>query len=270
MTSKKTKLTILKTLPWVYVLLVFFLLYLPIFIIMLLSVNSSQTGSTWGGFTFKWFKEIFTLKSLYVSIINTLLVALYSTLIATVVGVFASIGINALSQKKRKAMLLFNNVPILNSEIVTGISVMLVFTILLPLFPNIFGFTTMLVAHIFFTIPYVILSVLPKLRDCDENLFEAALDLGCPPHKSLIKVVIPAISTGIISGAVLAFTMSIDDFVISYFTSGNGFTNFSNWIYARIGKRNFSPAAYAYNSLLTIITLAIVLIPNIKKAKKRG
>ncbi len=270
MMNKKSKLSLLKSLPWVYVVMIFVMLYLPIFIIMLLSVNSSRSGNTWNGLTFQWYQEIFTNKSLYTSIINSLLVALYTTLLATLIGLFASIGINALSSKKKKAMLLFNNIPMLNSEIVTGISVMLVFTLLLPLFPNIFGFTTMLVAHIFFTVPYVILSILPKLRECDENLFEAAQDLGCPPHKSLFMVVVPAIKTGIISGALLAFTMSIDDFVISYFTSGNGFTNFSNWIYPRLGRRNFSPASYAYNSLLTIVTLFIVLIPNLKKAKKRG
>lgn len=268
MIENKKKGRLQKLLCTLYVVIVFVALYLPILIIMMLSFDKSQTGSSWTGFTLNWYKEIFQIKSLYTSIINSILVAMYSTLLSTIIGIFASIGINALSSKKRKAMLLFNNVPILNSEIVTGISVMLVFTILLPIFPNIFGFTTMLVAHVFFTIPYVILSILPKLRECDENLFEAACDLGCPPHKSLLKVIIPSVKTGIITGALLAFTMSIDDFVISYFTSGNGFNNFSNWIYARLGRRNFSPAAYAYNSLITIFTLIIVLIPNLKKGKK--
>lgn len=266
--SKNYKDTLKKVFKWVFIGLIFFLLYFPIIIIMVLSVNKSQTGSTWTGFTLKWYAEIFKVRTLYTSILNSILVAMYSTLIATVVGIFTSIGINALTKKKKKAMMLFNNIPMLNSEIVTGISVMLIFVALLPLFPNIFGFTTMLVAHIFFTLPYVILSILPKLRECDENLYEAAQDLGCPPYKALIKVIIPAIKTGIFTGALLAFTMSIDDFVISYFTGGNGFTNFSNWIYARLGRRNFSPAAYAYNALLTIVVLSSVLIANLKRGKK--
>ncbi len=260
--------TLKKVLKWAFIGLVFFLLYFPIIIIIVLSLNKDVRGSTWGGFTLQWYAEIFKIKSLYTSIINSILVAMYSTLFATIIGIFASIGINALSRKKKKAMMLFNNIPMLNSEIVTGISVMLVFVALLPLFPNIFGFTTMLIAHIFFTVPYVILSILPKLRECDENLFEAAQDLGCSPYKSLMKVIIPAIKTGIFTGALLAFTMSIDDFVISYFTGGNGFTNFSNWIYARLSRRNFSPAAYAYNALLTLVVLSSVLIANLKSSKK--
>ncbi len=253
-----------------FVSAVFIMLYLPILIIIILSFNDNQSGNSLSGFTFNWYIEIFTVKTLYTSILNSLLIAIYSTIIATVLGVFAAIGINSLSKKRKKQILLLNNVPMLNSEIVTGISIMLVFTLLLPLFPNIFGFTTMLVAHVFFTTPYVILSVLPKLRETDESLFEAACDLGVSPLKALYLVVLPCIKTGIITGALLAFTMSIDDFVISYFTSGNGFTNFSNWIYGKLGRKEFSPAAYAYNSLLTITTLLVVLIPNIKAARKGG
>ncbi len=264
------KFNLSKTLQACFIALVFLVLYCPIFIIIISSFNQSQTGDAFTGFTFNWYLDIFRVESLYTSILNSLIVAIYSTLIATVVGVISAIGINSLAKKKKKVMLLLNNVPMLNSEIVTGISVMLVFTILLPIFPSIFGFTTMLVAHVFFTTPYVILSVLPKLREMDESLFEAACDLGCPPLKSLFLVLLPCIKTGIVTGALLAFTMSIDDFVISYFTSGNGFTNFSNWIYARLGRKNFSPAAYAYNSLLTIVTLIVVLVPNIKSARKGG
>ncbi len=259
-----------KILQTVFISTVFLILYFPIFIIILLSFNESQTGDALSGFTINWYIEIFKDKSLYTSILNSLVVAIYSTIFATVFGVISALGINALSKKRKKQILMLNNVPMLNSEIVTGISVMLVFIMILPLFPNIFGFTTMLVAHIFFTTPYVILSVMPKLREMDKSLYEASTDLGVTPIKSLFLVVLPSIKTGIITGALLAFTMSIDDFVISYFTSGNGFANFSNWIYARLGRKNFSPAAYAYNSLLTIITLIIVLVPNIKAAKKGG
>ncbi len=259
-----------KGLQALFITSVFLVLYLPIFIIIILSFNDSQAGDALTGLTFEWYIDIFKDESLYTSILNSLIVAIYSTIIATVFGVISAIGINAVSKKRKKQMMLINNVPMLNSEIVTGISVMLVFTMLLPLFPNIFGFTTMLVAHIFFTTPYVILSVLPKLREMDKSLIEAAHDLGCPPIKAVFLILLPSIKMGIITGALLAFTMSIDDFVISYFTSGNGFSNFSNWIYARLGRKNFTPAAYAYNSLLTIITLVVVLVPNIKAARKGG
>lgn len=265
---RKEKISsILKT---IFVVSVFALLYLPIIIIVMLSFNDSQTSEYFSGFTIKWYVEIFHNESLYTSILNSLLVAVYSTILSTVLGVVASLGIHSLNKRRKKQILLLNNIPMLNSEIVTGISVMLVFMILLPLFPNIFGFTTMLIAHVFFTTPYVILSVMPKLREMDESLYEASCDLGVPPLKSLMLVVIPSIKMGIITGALLAFTLSIDDFVISYFTSGNGFTNFSNWIYGKLGRKDFSPAAYAYNALLTMITLVVVLIPNIKAARKGG
>lgn len=259
-----------KSLQALFISLVFLMLYLPIFIIIILSFNDSQTGDALTGLTFEWYIDIFKEESLYKSILNSLIVAIYSTIIATVFGVISAIGINSLSKKRKKQMLFVNNIPMLNSEIVTGISVMLVFTMLLPIFPNIFGFTTMLVAHVFFTTPYVILSVLPKLREMDSSLLEAAHDLGCPPAKAIFLILLPTIKTGIVTGALLAFTMSIDDFVISYFTSGNGFSNFSNWIYARLGRKNFTPAAYAYNSLITIVTLIVVLVPNIKAARKGG
>lgn len=252
-----------------YVALVILVLYFPILIIMLLSVNSSRTGNSFTGFTLDWYKEIFENSGLYTSILNSFSVALTTTIISTVIGTFAAIGIFNLSKKTKNKVIMLNNVPILNAEIVTGISVMIICSFLLPIFPNIFGFTTMLIAHVFFTIPYVVLSVLPKLSEIDSNLYEASVDLGCPPFKSLWKVIIPSIDTGIISGALLAFTMSIDDFVISYFTTGNGFTNFSNWIYVRLGRRNFTPAAYAYNSLLTIVMLIILLVPYFKKSPKK-
>ena len=152
----------------------------------------------------------------------------------------------------------------LDSEIVTGISLMIIFSILKPLFPQIFGFTTMFVAHMFFTIPYVILMIMPKLQMMDESLFEASLDLGCPPVKSLFKVVFPYLKTAILTGALVAFTLSIDDFVISFYTQGNGFSNFSNYVYSAYTKKNFSAGTYAFNSLLTFVTLGIVFIISLK------
>lgn len=256
----------------IVVLFVFSILYIPIFIIIYQSFNkgaNSITPLAWGGFTFDNFKEIFTNKQLSVSIVDSLLISLWTTLIATVFGLFASIGINALDKKARKVMDFFNEIPMLNSEIVTGISIMIIFSLLKPLFPSIFGFTTMLIAHVFFTTPYVIMMILPKLEQTDESLYEASRDLGCPPIKALFKVVIPSLSTAILTGALIAFTLSIDDFVISFYTQGNGFSNFSNYVYSSYTKRNFSAGSYAFNALLTFVTLLIVFIYSTHTSKKK-
>ena len=267
---RKNKISITSILKWVFIGVIIFILYLPIIIIFVLSIDSSKTGNTFSGFTFDWYIEIFTNRSLYMSIITSFAVALMATCISAFLGTFAAIGIHALSKKVKSKVFLLNNIPVLNADIVTGISIMIICSFLVTIIPNLFGYRTMLLAHVFFTMPYVILSVLPKLNEMDPNLYDAATDLGLKPMKALWTVVIPAIETGIISGALLAFTLSIDDFVISYFTSGNGVQNFSNWIYVRLGRRNFTPAAYAYNSLLTFVILLVVLVPQFKKSKKKG
>ncbi|MDY0063604.1 MAG: ABC transporter permease [Bacilli bacterium] len=232
-----------------------FIIYFPIIIIAIQSVNSSTDLAVFGHFTLRWYTQIFAHGTLGEVIKNTFLVSCTATLLATVLGTFIAVGIHSLEQKKRQHIMLLNNVPLLNADIVTGISLMLVFSLLLPIFPYLFGFPTLLLAHLFFTLPYVILSVLPKLREVDPNLMDAATDLGLKPYRALEKVVIPAIKAGIFSGMLLAFTMSVDDFVISYFNSGNGFTNLSVWIEASISKKNLTPAVYAFSTLLTILTL---------------
>lgn len=257
----------------IFVLFVFSTMYVPLFIIIYQAFNASANSISplsWGGFTLDNFKEIFTNKQLYTSILDSLLVSFWATFISTICGLFASIGLNALDKKARKFMDFLNEIPMLNSEIVTGISIMIVFSLLKPLFPTIFGFTTMLVAHIFFTLPYVILMILPKLEQTDESLYEAARDLGCTPLKALFKVVIPSLSTPILMGALISFTLSIDDFVISFYTQGNGFSNFSNYVYSSYTKRNFSAGSYAFNALLTFVTLAIVLAFSIRINRKKG
>lgn len=256
-----------------FVIAVVSLMYIPVVIIIYQSFNAganSISPLSWGGFTWDNFSEIFTNRQLYTSILDSLLVSLWATFIATIFGLFASIGIHALTKKARKAMDFLNQIPMLNSEIVTGISIMLIFSLLRPIFPKVFGFVTMLVAHVFFMVPYVILMVLPKLEQTDESLFEAATDLGCPPYKSLFKVIIPSLSTALLTGAFLAFTLSIDDFVISFYTQGNGFSNFSNYVYASYTKKNFSAGSYAFNALLTFATLGIVLFAGIKMGKKKN
>ena len=245
--------------------LVFLLIYFPIFVIGLMSVNASTSGQTFTGLSLKWYSEIINNELLMDAIITTLTVAVISTIIATITGTFVAIGIHQLTRRQRLTMMMLNNVPVVNPDIVTGISLMVVFGLL----PISFGFNTMLIAHIFFSIPFVVLSVLPKLKELDDNLLEAAIDLGCTPFQAVVKVIIPAIKTGIITGALIAFTMSIDDFVISYFTTGSGVQNVSLWIYARLGRRNFSPAVYAYNTIVTVITILLLLSINYHSIKKK-
>lgn len=255
----------------VFVVIALMLMYIPVFVIIYQSFNSDANAMQalhFGKFTFKNYKEIFTNAKLYRNILDSLLVSFWATAIATTLGLFSSIGINALTGKAKKAMNFLNEMPMMQSEIVTGVSIMIIFSLLLPIIPHVFGFPTMLIAHVFFTTPYVIMMVLPKLQQTDESLFEAAQDLGCSPIKSLFKVIIHSLQTAIMTGALLAFTLSIDDFVISYFTQGNGFYNFSNYVYNSYTKKNFSAGSYAYNALLTMITLAIVLFISIKTSKK--
>ena len=259
---------ILKTL---FVILAMLLMYIPVFIIIYQSFNSDANAIQplhFGELTLSNYAEIFTNQKLYRNIIDSLLVSLWSTAISTVLGVFASIGINALTGKLKKTLNFLNNIPMLQAEIVTGISIMIIFSLLIPLIPQVFGFWTMLVAHVLFCTPYVIMMVLPKLEQTDESLIEAAQDLGCSPRKGLFKVIIPSLQTAIMTGALIAFTLSIDDFVISYFTQGNGFYNFSNYVYNSYTKKNFSAGSYAYNALLTMVTLGIVMFFSIRSSNK--
>ncbi|MDD4212560.1 MAG: ABC transporter permease [Bacilli bacterium] len=243
------------------------MLYLSIILIAIQSVNSSSNLASFKSFTFEHYAGIFQNEDLMNVIGNTFLVSIVATVIATILGTFIAIGIHSLSKKFRQILILINNIPLLNADIVTGISLMLVFLGFKLIFPYIFGFPTLLLSHLFFTLPYVILSVLPKLKEVDPNLMDAAADLGIKPFASLVKVVVPAIQAGIFSGMLLAFTMSIDDFVISYFNSGNGFDNLSVWIYSSIGRRSLDPAVYAFSTLLTLLTLVALLLVNTLQKK---
>lgn len=240
------------------------ILYTPILIITFLSFNDSMRYYEFNGFTLKWYAEIFREKALYNAIINSWSIAIIATIIATICGTLIALAISRLKQKYRQVVLFLNNMPIVNADIVTGISLMIVFSIL----GLQFGKYTMLLAHIFFCIPFVVLSVLPRLKMMDENSYDAARDLGCSHFQAVSKVIIPAIATGIISGALIAFTMSIDDFIISYYTTGEGFSNFSTWIYSRLNRRTFSPAAYAYNTIITFGLLIMLINLNLKGDKK--
>lgn len=242
------------------------IIYFPIFFIMILSFNESERYYRFTTIGFKWYQEIFLNDSLLQAIENTLLIAILSTTIATIVGTLTAIGINSLNKKLRTNMMILNNIPVINPDIVSGISLMIVFSLL----PLSFGMSTMLLAHIFFSIPFVVLNVLPKLKELDKNMFDAALDLGCTRFQAIYKVILPSIRSGIIAGALIAFTMSIDDFVISYFVSGPDFPNVSLWIYSRLGRRNFSPAVYAYNTLIILVAITVIVGLNNFSKKKRG
>ena len=242
------------------------IVYLPLIMIVYFSFNKSERIYYDLGFGFVWYKEIFNQSNgLLDAINNTLQVAVLSTIIATIVGTFTAIGIHALSKKNRIRMMVLNNVPVINPDIVTGVSLWLVFSLL----PISFGMPTMLLAHVFFSIPFVVLTVLPKLKKLDVNLFDAALDLGCSRFQAIFKVIIPSITSSIIAGALIAFTMSIDDFVITYFTAGVEFQNVSLWIYSKIGRRTFSPAVYAYNTIIVFVTIVGVFAYNLGVVKKR-
>lgn len=236
------------------------MLYISIIVIALQSFNASRSTTEFGGFTFDWYLQMFSDSLLTNSIINTFLVSCSATVISAILGTFIAVGINYLPKKKRQRLLLLNNIPLLNADIVTGVTLMLLFSLLLPIFPYFFGFTTLLLAHIFFTLPYIILSVLPKLREMDPNLMDAATDLGIKPLKAVRKVIIPSVKSGIFSGLLLAFTVSFEDFAVSYFTTGNGFDNMSIWIYSSIGRRSLFPGVYAFSTLLTLISIIGVLI----------
>ena len=225
------------------------------------------------GFTLKWYVKMFNHAELMRSIYTTISMAIIATIISVILGTIAAIGINSLPTKQRKRTILLNNIPVLNADIVTGVFLMLMlqgFSFLLP-GVNVFGYYSMLFAHIFFCIPYVVLSILPKLNEIDYNLYDAALDLGCTPFGALRKVIIPSIKAGIISGALIAFTMSIDDFVISYMTSGSGVLNFSMWLYSIKNpfRNNAMQLASAYNTIISVGTLLILIVYNLLKIKKK-
>ena len=259
---------ILKVVNKVLVALVILMLYLSIIVIAIQSFNSSTDLTIFNKFTFKWYLQIFDNSMLTNSIKNTFIVSISATALATIIGTLVAVGINSLPTKKRQRLILLNSIPLLNADIVTGISLMFIFSLLMKIFPYIFGFPTLLLAHLFFTLPYVILSVLPKLKEMDPNMMDAATDLGVKPYRALRKVIIPAVKSGIFSGMLLAFTMSFDDFVISYFTTGNDFDNLSIWIYSSIGRKSLTPSVYAFSTLLTTLTLVGLLVTNIIRTKK--
>lgn len=234
-----------------YLVLIMVFFYLPIVYVVLFSFNESKSLTNFTGFSLKWYEKMFATRAMMESIYYSTIIAVIATIVSTVVGTIVAIGLSKSNRIIKQVVTQVNNIPMLNPDIVTAIGLMLLFsTFNIPT-----GFFTLLLAHIIFCIPYVILSVMPKLRQLDENLAEAALDLGCTPFEALYKVILPQIKEGIVSGALVAFTMSFDDFVISYFTTGPGINNISTYVYATTKRINPS-----VNALSTIIVLAITII----------
>lgn len=250
-----------------YNALIFLFLYAPIAVMIVFSFNSMRSRSKLGGFSLQWYQRLFEDKVIMDSLWLSLAIAVSSALIATVIGTMAAVGINSMKRTPRKMYLAVNNIPIVNPEIVTAVSMMILFvfistkTGLLEM-----GVGTLLIGHITFNIPYVILSVMPKLRQMNKHTFDAALDLGCPPVKAFFKVVLPEIMPGIITGMIMAFTLSLDDFVISYFISGSSAQTLPVTIYS-MTKKPFSPKINALSTLLFVAVLFLLIIVNLRQIK---
>lgn len=265
--------------------LTFLFLYLPIFLLIIFSFNAGDSSAVWQGFSLQWYEALFQNRLIMESLYTTLLVSLLATAIATAAGTFAAIGLYSLGRRKRDALLVVNDIPMMNADIVTGVSLCLFFVAFFQgwgAFAQWFngmqsavelperltlGFGTMLLAHIAFNIPYVILNVAPKLRQMDKNLVDAAQDLGCTWMQAFWKVILPEIKPGIVSGALIAFTMSIDDFVISYFTAGSSTSTLAMRIYSMTKKR-ITPEVNAVSTLLFLSVLALLVLNNVREVRQ--
>ena len=240
-----------------YPALIFIFLYAPIATLLVLSFNASKTRAKWGGFTFKWYRELFGNQVILQALYNTLLIAFLSAAIATLMGTVASFSIHSMKRKSRSLLIGITNIPMLNAEIVTGISLMLLFLTLRAKF----GFYTVLLSHITFNIPYVILSVMPKLKQLNPHVYQAALDLGASPFYAFYKVILPDILPGVLSGFLMAFTMSLDDFIITHFTKGPGLDTLSTKIYTEV-RKGIRPEMYSLSTLIFISVLLLLFLGN--------
>ena len=256
----------------IYSALVFGILFAPILVLLVFSFNESKSLSVFSGFSTKWYSELASDTNTLEAVRNTLILAASATAISTVMGTAAAVGINKLRSKWYKAaMNVVTDIPMTNPDIITGISLMLMFVFVGRLFgaSASLSFWTMLIAHVTFCTPYVILQVLPKLQQMDTSLREAAMDLGCTPMRAFLKVEIPEILPGIITGAIMAFTLSLDDFVISYFTSGNGFETLPIRIYG-MTKKTVNPKMYALATIIFFVTLGLLMISNFVDSSGKG
>lgn len=245
-----------KSLSRIYLAIIFLFLYLPIGVLIVLSFNNSLSRVKWGGFTTEWYRNLVSDPTIMNAFYTTILITVASSVIATIIGTMAAIGISAMRKRNRQIMLGATNIPLLNADIVTGISLMLLFVRFTEL-----GTSTVLIAHITFDIPYVILNVLPKLSNTSSHTYEAARDLGATPLYAFFKIVWPDIKPGVFSGFLMAVTMSLDDFSITYFTKGAGVNTLSTMIYTQL-RKGIIPEMYALSTILFFLALVLLLIMN--------
>ena len=240
-----------------YLGLVLAFLYIPIVVLIVQSFNAGKSRARWEGFSFRWYEELFKDPNIMNSLVITLAIAVLAALFATIIGTLAAIGIHAMKRRPQQLMLTLNNIPMTMPDIVTGISLMLLF-----IFTQVErGFVTMLLAHITFDVPYVILSIMPKLKQMNKNTYEAALDLGATPMYALFHVILPQVMPGVITGAMLAFTLSLDDFTISYFTTSPLVQNLSTLIYSQ-ARKGIKPTMNALSALMFVALLVLLLLVN--------
>lgn len=246
-----------------YIGLIFIFMYAPIALLIIQSFNKSKSRGRWGGFTLHWYRSLFTDSAILQAFVNTILLAVLSSAIAVVLGTMACVAMSRMKKTGRQIMLGITNIPMLNADIVTGVSFMLLFlTLKMEL-----GFWTILLAHITFNIPYVILNVMPRYRELNPHVYEAALDLGATPVYAFFKTVLPELMPGIGAGALMAFTMSLDDFIITHFTTGAGVDTLSTKIYAEV-KLGIKPEMYALSAMIFITVL--VLLTLVQKEQRQG
>lgn len=253
----------------IYLALVMLFLYLTIIMLIVLSFNGTNSTSVIQGFSTKWYVELFKDSATITALTNTLILAVTSAITATVIGTLAAVGIDKMKKGVVKSSVMtVTNIPMMNPEIVTGVSMMLLFVFIGSILgaSGVLGFWTLFIAHVTFSLPYVILNVLPKLRQTDANLSQAAQDLGCPPIKAFIKVVLPSILPGVIAGLIMAFTLSFDDFIISYFVSGPKFQTLPIRIFSMTKKR-VTPDMYALSTIMFIVILVLLVLVNVLQAQ---
>lgn len=247
----------------IYLFLIFLFLYLPIVVLIVLSFNDSKAKVVWGGFTLRWYAKLFSNTAVMEAFYTTIFVSLASALLATILGTLAALGIDAMKKRGKTIMLGATNIPLLNADIVTGISMMLLFVRFTRL-----GLSTVLIAHITFNIPYVILNVLPKLKQSSRTTYEAALDLGATPLYAFYKITWPQILPGVLSGFLMAMTMSLDDFSVTYFTKGAGINTLSTMIYTEM-RKGIRPEMYALSTILFLIALILLVFINFRPAVRK-
>ena len=259
----------MKKLAKVYLALVMMFLYVPIFVLIVFSFNTTKSRSVMSGFTFDWYIKLFKNEIIMSSLMNTIIIAVLASIISTILGTAAAVGIKNMKKVPKAIVLNITNFPIINPEIVTGVSLMLLFVFFAARMNFEFGFVTLLIAHITFDVPYVILNVMPKLNQMDPFVYEAAQDLGCNPLQAFFKVVLPEIMPGVVSGFLISFTFSLDDFIISYFTCGASMQTLPVTIYS-MTRRKVSPEINALSTIIFLTVVVILVIKNIVEIKSNA